>query len=79
MSAIGLIALGICAALSFGGGVVFGVLLLGRGIAWALLVKPTWHLSISSASGEADAVSSQDEEYINHVTSALNEALIKRG
>lgn len=59
--------------------ILIGVLLLGAGIAWAVLVKPTFHLRISSASGETDALRSKDKLYVDRVVTALNEALIKRG
>jgi len=78
-SVIGIIILAIFAAMGESAGVVFGVLVLGGGIAWAWLVKPTYHLTISSASGEPDALSSKSEEYVKSVATALNEALIKRG
>jgi hypothetical protein len=59
--------------------ILFGVVLLGAGIAWAVLLKPTYHLRVSSASGETEPLSSKDKQYIDHVANALNEALIKRG
>ena len=59
--------------------ILFGVVLLGAGIAWAVLLKPTYHLRVSSASGETEPLTSKDKQYIDHVVSALNEALIKRG
>jgi len=58
-----------------GGGGIFIIL----GIIWAVLLKPKYHLKVSSASGETDAFISKDKQYINRVVIAINEALIKRG
>jgi hypothetical protein len=59
---------------------VGGVVLLVIGLAWAILVKPTYHLKIASASGETDALPPEkDKEYIDRIVMAINEALIKRG
>jgi hypothetical protein len=77
---IGLILIAIGSQLRDGTALIlFGVVLLGAGIAWAVLLKPTYHLRVSSASGETEPLSSKDKQYIDHVITALNEALIKRG
>ena len=57
------------------GGII--ILLIGALRVW--LAKANYHLRISSASGEATALSSNDEKYIDSVTIALNEAMISRG
>ena len=75
MSLGGSVSVTVFAAIVF----LMGIAVLGGGIAWAVLVKPTYHLRISSASGETDALMSKDKDYIAHVATALNEALIKRG
>jgi len=77
---IGLILIAIGSQLRDGTALIlFGVVLLGAGIAWTVLLKPTYHLRVSSASGETEPLSSKDKQYIDHVVTALNEALIKRG
>lgn len=76
---IGLILIVAGAGFNSIGVILFGVVLLGAGIAWAVLLKPTYHLRVSSASGETDALNSKDKQYVDHVVTALNEALIKRG
>lgn len=61
-------------------GVIFGVILLGVGILIAVIAKPTYFVTIGSASGETDViVSSNDEKYVQAVVTAMNEAIIKRG
>ena len=59
--------------------IIGGIVILGIGalIAWA--AKGTYYVKISSASGEVDALSSSDKEYIAKVVQALNEAIISRG
>ena len=46
---------------------------------FAAVVKPTYRLKVTSASGEESPLSSKDRMYINGVAVAVNEALIKRG
>jgi hypothetical protein len=56
-----------------------GVALL-LGIILAIFLKATYHLRISSASGEVDVLRpTTDKQYVEHVVTAINEALIKRG
>jgi hypothetical protein len=59
--------------------IISGVAILCIGLAWAILVKPTYHLKISSASGESDALWSKEKGYIERIVTAINEAIIKRG
>jgi endogenous inhibitor of DNA gyrase (YacG/DUF329 family) len=59
---------------------IIGAVILVLGLALAILVKPTYHLKIASASGETDALPPQkDKQYIDRIIMAINEALIKRG
>lgn len=77
-----LIGLGILiffAAIGVGPGIGIGVIVLGAGLAWAFYLKPTYNLKLTSASGETDALSSKDKDYIDHIAIAINEALIRRG
>lgn len=57
-----------------------GAVLIIAGVASAILVKPTYHLKIASASGEIDALPpTKDKQYVERVVTAINEAVIKRG
>ena len=60
-------------------GIIIGVIVLGLGILLAVIPKPKYTVRIGSASGETDAISSKDREYIQSVVTAINEAFIKRG
>lgn len=75
---LGLIILVITYQLGSSGGVIFGVILLGLGILIAAIVKPTYTVRIGSASGETDAISSNDKKYIQAIVRAMNEAFIER-
>lgn len=79
LAGLGLFAIAIGAPFDIQVLVVSGFILLVAGIACAVLLKPTRHLRVSSASGETDALTSNDEKYIAQIATALNEALIKRG
>jgi len=56
-----------------------GVIFIVLGIAMIILFKPRYCLQVSSASGETEPLESRDQDYINNVITAINEALIKRG
>ena len=75
---LGLLVLVITGLLGSSGGVIFGVIFLGLGILVAVIAKATYVVRIGSASGEADAISSKDEKYIQAIVQAMNEAFIKR-
>jgi len=60
-------------------GILLGVFVLLGGILWAALVKPTYHLKVTSAAGEESPLTSKNGKYINQLVVAVNEALIKRG
>ena len=75
----GFIILLIAASLKSSGGDIFGVILLLIGISIAVIVKPSYVVRIGSSSGEADAISSNDKEYIQAIVNAMNEAFVKRG
>jgi hypothetical protein len=72
--------LGLVAFSSWGvGGVVLGLCLLAIAVYWWIQQKPTLIVLLSSASGEAQALSSNDAPYIQQIIGALNDALIHRG
>jgi hypothetical protein len=60
---------------------IFGLLIFG-GMAtgaffWVKACKPSYHVSIASASGEAHALTSPDRAYIESVVSNINEAIVR--
>ena len=59
------------------GSVIVGGLLLAVGIAWVRIVKPTFHVTIASSSGEIRALSSPNRPYIETIVGAINEAIIR--
>lgn len=69
------------ALLLFGGRdtVLIGILLAGMGVAWMALQKAIFHVLLTTASGEAKALSSHDGEWVNKVIAALNESIVHRG
>lgn len=75
----GFIVLLIAAPLESSGLAIFGVILLLIGIPAAIVVTSTYVVRIGSASGEADAISSKEKEYIQTIVDAMNEAFVKRG
>lgn len=75
MAIIGLVLL-----LSLGGGSkIWGILLLGIGVWIAYSAKPTGLVLLQSSSGEVQALSSKNLNYISAVVSALNQSIIHRG
>jgi hypothetical protein len=60
-------------------GAIIGLLFVAGGIALAIMSKPTYVVKIGSASGEANALTSQNKSYIAGIVTAMNEAIIKRG
>jgi hypothetical protein len=61
------------------GGAFLGVLLLAIGGLWWMMQKTKYHLRISSASGEANAVTDTDQQRVDNIVQAVNEAIIGRG
>ena len=62
-----------------GGATVFGGILAVVSIAWLVSQKAKFHVLLSTASGEAKALSSQNREWINRVVTALNDSIVHRG
>lgn len=62
----------------FGKAYGFGILLLVIGIAWAVSLKDSHAVPLSSASGEVHAVVSKDAGYISKIVQAVNEAIVYR-
>jgi hypothetical protein len=61
------------------GGAVFGVVLLAVGVLWWRGQRTKYHLRISSASGEANAVTDFNRQRIDNIIQGVNEAIIGRG
>lgn len=57
---------------------IYAVVLVGAGVAIWKLQKPTFNVMVSSASGEAEAIASKDQAFIDNILRALNEAIINR-
>lgn len=55
-----------------------GVVLLLIGVPWILLVKATFAVALTSASGEARAITSKDSQLISGIVDALNKAIVYR-
>lgn len=56
-----------------------GYVAAGIGILGFVFSKPTFHVYLASASGETDALSSNDEGFIGGVVEAINSAIVHRG
>lgn len=81
---IALIGLAILACSASGGsdgiaGIIGGLVVAGFGAFLAYAVKTQYVVKIGSASGESNALTSNDREYIQKIVNAINEAIIKRG
>lgn len=73
------IVIGIIGLATFAGTVIGAFILLGIAVAVWMAMKTEYSVLLSTAGGEARALSSKDQAYINRVVAALNEAIIKRG
>ena len=59
------------------GALIFAVAILAGAIFWLRSLKPTYHVAISSSSGEARALSSGDQGYIAKIVQSINDAIVK--
>lgn len=73
------IGVGIIGIVAMSGSVIVGLLLLAAAIGIWVSQKTEFSVLLSSASGEARALSSKDRSYIDQVVEALNTAIIQRG
>jgi len=59
----------------------FALIVAAAIIAWQLRrlqrSRTTYHVAISSASGEAKALSSKDQAYIQNIVKSINDAIVK--
>ncbi len=58
---------------------IVGVIVVALGVLWWRSKKPIYHLRITSASGESNALWSKNRNYVDKVVQAINEAMIHRG
>jgi len=56
-----------------------GALLIAGAAAWWFLQKNTYSVVLSSASGNQDALTDKDADFIQRAVSALNDAIVYRG
>ncbi|RAU32565.1 DUF6232 family protein [Enterobacter sp. ECC-175] len=56
-----------------------GVVMVIAAIAWFKAIKPEYIVYLNSSSGESQALSSTDKQYIDDVINSLNNAIIHRG
>ena len=57
----------------------FGLFLLVIAAIWWIGQKTQYHILLTTSSGEAKALSSNDGSFISKVVNALNEAIVARG
>jgi hypothetical protein len=58
---------------------LFGAMLIGLCIWWFRSIKNIYHVRLVTASGQRDAMSSQNGQYIATIVGAINQAIIHRG
>lgn len=51
--------------------------LIGVAIVWKRSLKPSYHVAIASSSGETNAFTSQNREYIGRIVNSINDAIVK--
>lgn len=57
----------------------FGLIMLAIGVALFVSAKDVYWVRIGSASGEMNALSSKDRDYIMRIVNAMNDAIVRRG
>jgi hypothetical protein len=58
-------------------GLIFAGVIIGLAILWMRSLKTAYHVAIASASGEANALTSKEKAYIEHIVNCINEAIVK--
>lgn len=56
-----------------------GLIFIGIGAAIWYLMKPKYSVALFSASGEATAYVSKDQDFVSKIISAINDAIVHRG
>lgn len=57
----------------------WSILMVVAGAMWLWLLKPTYFVTLSTASGEQQALEDKSATWISNVVAALNESIIYRG
>jgi hypothetical protein len=58
---------------------VLGFIILALGITWIMNIKNEYSVRISTNAGETNGLVSKNQDYIQKIVNALNEAIIYRG
>lgn len=75
----GPIILGVVGLVAFAAHWLVAILLIAGAVAWFMSQKNVYQVTLSSASGSEEALSSNDEAFIDRVVNALNDAIADRG
>jgi len=65
---------------SVGSGIIallFAGAILAGAILWLRSCKPSYHVAVASASGEAHALTSKDKSYIEKIVASINDAIVR--
>ncbi len=63
---------------SFGVALV-GLIMVGLGVLWFRGIKNVYHVRLVTSSGERDALTSRDGEYVGKIVGAVSQAIVHRG
>jgi hypothetical protein len=61
------------------GAVVVGLAMVVLGILWFRSIKNLYHVRLVTASGERNALTSRDAEYVGKIVGAIGQAIVHRG
>jgi hypothetical protein len=75
---VSLLFMGLAETPKSGGAALIGVIVGGLGYFWFRGCKPVSHLRIASASGESTPLKSVNQQWIDGIARAINEAIIRR-
>lgn len=56
---------------------IFATIIIGLGVLWLKSKKTLYHICIASSSGEANALSSFNRQYIEQVVQSINKAIVQ--
>ena len=76
---MGPIILGIVGLVCFAFSWLVAIILIALAVLWWVMQKTVYFVRLESASGAADALSSNDKDFIFQVVDALNDAIVHRG
>jgi hypothetical protein len=75
----GPIIVAILGLLAFFIGWLYAIIIIGLAVAWWFMQKHKYTVVLSSASGNEDALTDLDQNFIFRVVDALNESIVYRG